>query len=752
MAKSSSRLFMVSLVLAAIAGPSQAEEAEVPQLIPIWTAMADPEGRLDEELDTESAESAEFSPDGSRIVAGSKGVRRDGERFGQRVSMWRSSDGSLLWSHDRVDEVEAVSFSPSGDVVAAGGEDRRTEIRRASDGHLIASLQHDAGIDSLRFSHDGRLLATGSESQHIEIYRSSDWTLVSRVRHGGSGSNAVNQLDFTSNDDRIVSAGSNGKVRVWRVDRSEADGMISDVDLTPLYSIDRAATTKSVRIDPSDRLFASGSGNGKGVQIHDLETGSLVASIPATAWIAETIEFSRDGRFLLTGGNEGEVAGSNDQLEAFPPAAGFGHIRAYAVPEPGHTVFPLVLEQPVFRQEYLHFNSNGDRLVSAHEDGSIRLWEWILTVPEEPLGDVGGAFRESGGLLVMEAEHFTGSASNGDGIAWRSESTLAGFAGSGYVMTPEQDVSRTAWASSAALHYEIEISTAGGYTIWARRSQQPGANSAWLGLDGSQIGDRLDNQDGSGWHWIQHATAVELTAGSHSFELRRREDGYRVDRLLLTTDSTFVPAAAGPPASPRGEEPISEIASIRINFQPSGSSNPSGCWIDAGDVFGDRAEGAAYGWSTRTDDTRDRNRDADQLRDTLNHMQKRGRPSWELAIPDGDYLVSLVCGDSSYTDQVNHLEIEGLAVRDPDGQDHFDAYLAIPVTVTDGRLSVRAASDGSNAKICWIQVDAIESSSAEAVHPGSSGPEHRELPLTTNQGWLWVDPLDRSIHDPLACR
>ena len=38
---------------------------------------------------------------------------------------------------------------------------------------------------------------------------------------------------------------------------------------------------------------------------------------------------------------------------------------------------------------------------------------------------------------------------------------------------------------------------------------------------------------------------------NHSFQVARREPGYRIDRLLFTTDSSYTPSTDGPPESIR---------------------------------------------------------------------------------------------------------------------------------------------------------------------------------------------------------
>ena len=47
------------------------------------------------------------------------------------------------------------------------------------------------------------------------------------------------------------------------------------------------------------------------------------------------------------------------------------------------------------------------------------------------------------------------------------------------------------------------------------------------------------------------ATITIGSAGPHTLSLYMREDGMRVDRLLLSTDAGLVPSDSGPPESAR---------------------------------------------------------------------------------------------------------------------------------------------------------------------------------------------------------
>ena len=69
-------------------------------------------------------------------------------------------------------------------------------------------------------------------------------------------------------------------------------------------------------------------------------------------------------------------------------------------------------------------------------------------------------------------------------------------------------------------------------------------------MDGSQIGTYFSVGVTEGvWGWVSHATTVNVSsAGMHTLQIRRREDGLEIDRIYLTKNAD-TPTGDGPTAS-----------------------------------------------------------------------------------------------------------------------------------------------------------------------------------------------------------
>lgn len=151
------------------------------------------------------------------------------------------------------------------------------------------------------------------------------------------------------------------------------------------------------------------------------------------------------------------------------------------------------------------------------------------------------AFAPTTSDIVIEAENYKVSRSRGDLHKWTTSRTLAGASGDAYVETSEANAAIATWESGAELSYDVSVAFPGTYRVWMRVAASTWSDdSAVVGVDGQALGTRIDNSGpSSGWRWVQNGTNAVLTAGTHTLSLRRREDGYKVDRIVLTTDANF---------------------------------------------------------------------------------------------------------------------------------------------------------------------------------------------------------------------
>lgn len=190
------------------------------------------------------------------------------------------------------------------------------------------------------------------------------------------------------------------------------------------------------------------------------------------------------------------------------------------------------------------------------------------TIPTDILPPPGGsnAFRESNGLVVMEAEN----GDFGSPTLWQTTSDASASGGEYIEVTPGNNSTATPPSGADAIvSYEINISSPGTYQLWARTISPNGSdNSFWVRLNDSTDWVRWNDIDGSGtslWTWSElHdsdnsnlVSRFTLIAGLNRIDFAYREDGTRLDKIALTSDlNNFNPQSInngfGPAESPRG--------------------------------------------------------------------------------------------------------------------------------------------------------------------------------------------------------
>ncbi|MHC1764695.1 MAG: protein kinase [Verrucomicrobiia bacterium] len=149
---------------------------------------------------------ASFSPDGARILAAElRGAMR----------LWNSQTGQLLMEvTDREIGFETVVFSPEGQRIAVGGGDQCARVwNLRSHSFVTAPLFHGGNPNDLRFSPDGRLLLTFGLSSMLKIWdvEASDLA-VAPLPHGNE---SIVTAEFSPDGRSIVSSSGDGTARVW---------------------------------------------------------------------------------------------------------------------------------------------------------------------------------------------------------------------------------------------------------------------------------------------------------------------------------------------------------------------------------------------------------------------------------------------------------------------------------------------------------------------------------------------------------
>ncbi len=161
---------------------------------------------------------------------------------------------------------------------------------------------------------------------------------------------------------------------------------------------------------------------------------------------------------------------------------------------------------------------------------------------------------------------------------------------------------------------------------------------------------------------------------------------------------------------PLPETPVPlKTALFAVNFQPAAAADQPGYLSDNGLVFADRGNGQSYGWAEdNSSETRDRDSTyaPDDRYDTFDHVHRPSEANnWEIAVPNGRYLVHIVSGDDDNYNSVFILNVDGITVVNgtPTDTDRWIDGVGV-VTVSDGRLTVTNGPGFTGNKICFIEL------------------------------------------------
>jgi hypothetical protein len=194
-----------------------------------------------------------FSADGAFVASGGGGVNR-------YLQVHRVVNGEEIAQLYTGSYITSVAYSPTANIVATGQTDNTIKIWDVDQGQLIRTLSgHTDDVQTVSFSPDGQILASGTGGwdnpgeSAIKLWRVSDGSLIDTFEGHGDW---VHKVVFSPDGEFLLSSGRDGvypspysKIKFWRIQDGALLAYYDELALDLAFS-------------PDGRQFCYGQGDG----------------------------------------------------------------------------------------------------------------------------------------------------------------------------------------------------------------------------------------------------------------------------------------------------------------------------------------------------------------------------------------------------------------------------------------------------------------------------------------------------------
>jgi len=225
---------------------------------------------------TDRVFSVSFSPDGERIVSGSKD---------KSVLIWDLRTQKIVMEplRDHTDCVNSVAYSPDGEKIVSGSDDHSALVWNARSGKRIRKLTMSNPIHSVGFNPDSSMIASDSQDGTIRIWDSTTGQNIHSLFLGDTPLS----LAFSPNGQYLV-LGTNSGVNIWEVESWKKARDCID-----------KCFVRDVAVSPDSNHVAYS--RGQNVCVMDMKTGNDIAKLKGHTNKVTCLAFSPDGTWIASG-------------------------------------------------------------------------------------------------------------------------------------------------------------------------------------------------------------------------------------------------------------------------------------------------------------------------------------------------------------------------------------------------------------------------------------------------------------------
>ena len=315
-------------------------------LLPIRTTTAQLKATL--EGHTDIVWSVAFSPNGQTLASGSQD---------RTIRLWDLNNGNLkrtLTGHR--DAVNSIAFSPDGRTLASGSWDGTIRLWNPNNGNLKRTLTgHTDGISSVAFSPDGQTLASASGDRTIRLWNPNNGNLKRTLTGHTDG---ISSVAFSPDGQALASGSPDQTIRLWNPNNGKHIKTLTG----------HTGDIPRMMFSPDGRTLASGSRD-QMVRLWNPNTGQHKRTLANQTGGANPVAFSPDGATLLIGGRGISIWDTQTAQYKKPLTGDIGGVLSVV------------------------FSPDGQLVASGSPDNKVRLWEFNVSDYEIPSITTNGMVR-----------------------------------------------------------------------------------------------------------------------------------------------------------------------------------------------------------------------------------------------------------------------------------------------------------------------------------------------------------------------
>ena len=213
-----------------------------------------------------------------------------------RIRLWNPATSLEIDSIKLPSSVRSVAFSPDGKRIVAGTRQGDVRIYNIKDGKLLMTATgHKGAVMSVAWSPNGNRIASGGSDQMVRIWDVSGKDckeVVTLTGHAGG----VYAVAFDPSRDVVASGGWDGVIRLWDLDTGKEimklEGHHEDI--------------WSIAFCHSGKVLASGSED-RSVKVWDPISGKQLHTVNGHVGTVYSVALAPDGKALATASRDGTV-------------------------------------------------------------------------------------------------------------------------------------------------------------------------------------------------------------------------------------------------------------------------------------------------------------------------------------------------------------------------------------------------------------------------------------------------------------